>query len=115
MRFIAVVVLPLAGCSGEANHLGNLFTLPLSGLSTAAENAVYNERRGRVEVFVKTNHDVLLRQIAQGGGAELSEVMDIAGIPVGDRPARLIQMQGDLGLFRNSPDALIVSLMVYGG
>lgn len=113
MRFIALMFIPLAACSGEANHLGNPFLLPLSGLSTAAENAVYNERRGRVEVFVKTHHQILLTQIAQGGGADLTAVMDISRVPKGDRPARLIQMQGDIGLYQ-SPDALVVSLMVYG-
>ena len=59
----------LMACSGDANHLGNLPLLPLSGLTTLAENTVYNERRGRVEVLVKSNHPALIDQINAGAGS----------------------------------------------
>lgn len=115
MRFAALALIPLAACTGEASHLGNPLWLPVSGISTAAENAIYNERRGRVEIWVKTNHQSLLAEIKSGGGSALTQAMDIAGVPVPDRPARIVQMQGDLALYSGSPDALVVALMVYAG
>lgn len=104
----------LAACSGEANHLGNPLLLPISGIGTAFENQTYNERRGRVEVIVKTNYPAILDEIRAGDGPVLSEAMDAARIPAGDRPARITQLQGDLGLYNGNPGALVVALMVYG-
>lgn len=104
----------LAACSGEANHLGNPLLLPISGLGTAIENQAYNERRGRVEVIVKTNYPGILDEIGAGGGPALTDAMDAARIPTGDRPARITQLQGDLGLYSGNPGALVVALMVYG-
>ncbi|WP_411891925.1 hypothetical protein [Yoonia sp. SDW83-1] len=103
----------IAACSGEANHLGNPLLLPISGLSTAAENAAYNRRRGQVELIVKSNFPGIIDEIQAGGGPALTEAMDAAGIPPGDRPARILQMQGDLGLYAQNPGALVVALMVY--
>ena len=114
MRYSIVFATLLMGCSNEANHIGNPLLLPFNGFANAAENAVYNERRGRVEVFVKTNHPALLSNIAAGGGATLTEAMDIARIPADARPTRLIQLKSDLALYQSSPDALVVALMVYG-
>lgn len=111
---IILPLMTLLGCSGEANHLGNPLLLPLSGLGTAAENAAYNQRRGKVEVFVKTNHPALMQEIAGDGGPHLTEAMTLAGIPETDRPARLIQLRGDAGLYGTNPGALVVALMVYG-
>ncbi len=115
MRMPVLALILLAACSGEANHLGNPLFLPISGIGTAAENAAYNQRRGRVEVIVKTNFDQILRDITNGGGAVLTEAMDAARIPDADRPARVLQMQRDLGLYQANPGALVVALMVYGG
>ena len=115
MRIITVFPILLMACSNEANHIGNPLLLPLSGLANVAGNAVYRERRGRVEVFVKTNHPALVADITRQGGPTLTQAMDIAGVPVEDRPARLIQMRSDVGLYQTSPAALVVTLMVYGG
>lgn len=105
----------LASCSSEANHIGNPLLLPISGLGTAFENATYNQRRGRVEVFVKTNHDTLLKDIKNGGGKTLTQAMALANIPQQDRATRITQLQGDLGLYTDNVGALVVALMVYGG
>ena len=115
MRIAVFSCLVLAGCSNEANHLGNPLLLPISGLATAAENAAYQQRRGAVELIVKTNHPTLLEEIAAGGGPVLTRAMDTARIPAADRPARVLQLQGDLGLYQSNPGALVVALMVYGG
>ncbi len=113
---VTLFLLPLlAGCSGEANHLGNPLLWPVTGLSTAAENAAYNARRGQVEVIVKTNFDQIIADIVAGGGDVLTQAMDTARIPDADRPARVLQMQRDLALYQGNPGALVVALMVYGG
>ena len=105
----------LAACSSEANHLGNPLLLPISGLATAASNAIYSQRRGKVEVLVKSNHPALIAQINAGAGPILTQAMETAEIPVLDRPARIIQLQSDLGLYTANPGALVTALMVYGG
>ena len=110
-RWIALTL--LAGCTGEANHLGNPLLLPISGISTAAENAAYNQRRGEVEVIVKSNHPGIVDEIRAGGGPNLLEAMNIAGIPADEQPARILQLQGDAALYDVNPGALIVALMVY--
>ncbi|WP_394177110.1 hypothetical protein [Yoonia maritima] len=113
MRRFLITLTALAGCSTEANHLGNPLMLPISGISTGLGNAVYNQRRGQVEVYVKTNHPALLTDISNEGGPHITEAMDIARIPVSERPARLIQLKSDIGLYETSPEALVVALMVY--
>jgi len=45
----------VAGCTGEANHLGNPFMLPVNALTSATENAIYNRRRAQVELIVKSD------------------------------------------------------------
>ena len=112
-RTLPLLIL-LSACTGEANHLGNPLLLPISGIGTAIENQAYNERRGRVEVLVKSNYPGILDEIRAGGGPVLTEAMDTARIPEGDRPARVTQLQGDLGLYNGNPGALVVALMVYG-
>lgn len=115
-RIFAPIALTLAAsCSGEANHLGNPLLWPLQAVTTGVENAIYDERRGAVEVQVKSNYPAILDEIAQGGGPALTEAMDLALIPIEDRPARIRQMQADLPLYADSPEALVVALMVYGG
>lgn len=115
MRITLIFLVVLAGCSNEANHLGNPFFLPISGLTTAASNAVYSERRGTVEVLVKSNHPALIDQINAGNGPILTQAMDAARIPQEDRETRIFQMQSDLGLYQANPGALVTALMVYGG
>ena len=115
MRIPLIFLVVLAGCSNEANHPGNPFFLPISGLTTAASNAVYSERRGTVEVLVKSNHPALIDQINAGNGPILTQAMDAARIPQEDRETRIFQMQSDLGLYQANPGALVTALMVYGG
>ena len=115
MRIPLIFLVVLAGCSNEANHLGNPFFLPISGLTTAASNAVYSERRGTVEVLVKSNHPALIDQINARNGPILTQAMDAARIPQEDRETRIFQMQSDLGLYQANPGALVTALMVYGG
>jgi len=116
MRVLPLVFLAaLPACSNEANHLGNPLLLPISGIGAAIENAAYQSRRGAVELAVKSNWPSVLREIEGGGGPALGQAMEAARIPDADRAARILQMQGDLAVYRESPEALVVALMVYGG
>ena len=109
-----IFCLCLAACSNEANHLGNPLLLPISGIGNAFNNAAYAQRRGAVELLVKSNHGALIEEIAVGGGPLLDEAMETANIPQAERPARILQLQGDIGLYTDNLEALIVALMVYG-
>lgn len=113
MRWPMISVLLISACSSDPNHLGNPVLLPLSGLSTGFGNAAYTQRRGQVELFVKTNFTDIKNDIRAGGGPTLTAAMDTAGIPAADRPTRIIQLQSDMGLYENTPGALVTALMVY--
>ena len=115
MRLFLLMIVTLAACSEEASHLGNPLLLPISGINTAIGNAAYDHRRGQVEIIVKSNFDAIRNDINTGGGPVLTEAMDAAGIPLEDRPARIIQLQSNMGLYAGNPGALVVALMVYGG
>ena len=108
--FLLLAVTP--ACTSGANHLGNPLLLPFSGLGTAIGNASYNQTRGKVEVFVKTNHPALIADLRAGGGATLTQVFDIANVAQSIRAAHTLQLQSDLALYSNNLDALIVASMV---
>ena len=115
MRWPMIAVIFLSACSQEANHLGNPLMLPVSGISTVIGNAAYEKRRGEVELIVKSNYEAIKTDIRAGGGPILTKAMDAARIPQRDRPARIIQLQSDMGLYQTTPGALVTALMVYGG
>lgn len=69
---------------------------------------------GAVEVLVKSNHPALIAEIDAGGGPLLTRAFDAAGVPEQDRPARTLQLQGNLGLYDANPGALVTALSVYG-
>ena len=108
MRPALLLVLFLAACTGGANDPGGISAWP---------GALFGAPRsdGAVELVVKANHPALLQEIAAGGGPTLTRAMDTAGIPPQDRPARLIQLNADLGLYAANPGALVTALTVYGG
>ncbi|WP_342075694.1 hypothetical protein [Yoonia sp. SS1-5] len=114
MRLALPSLLLLAACSGEANHLGNPLLWPLTGAQTAAENLVYQQRRGEVEILVKSNFAAITRELEVGDGPTLQTAMATAGIPENERPARLLQLRGDRALYQSNPGALVTALMVYG-
>ena len=85
------------------------------GLNVGAlVNPADAQRRGAVEIAVKSSYPDILDEIEQGGGPAISGAMDAARIAPGDRPARLLQLQGDLGLYEANPGALVSALMLYG-
>lgn len=105
----------LAACSGEANHIGNPLLLPISGIGNAISNATYGQKRGKVEVFVKSNHPALIADLQNGGGATLTEAFNIANVPQSVRGPHTLQMQSDLALYSNNLEALVVAIMVVSG
>ena len=73
-----------------------------------------SQRRGAVEVAVKSSFPGIIDEIAAGGGPAIEAAFDAAGVPPGDRSARLTQLDGDLGLYAANPGALIAALTLYG-
>ncbi len=104
----------LAACSLEPRHVPNPLLLPGYALQNSAQNAVYNRRRGTVEFFVKDNHPRLMSEISAGGGPYLDEAMALARVPPAARDALELELRGDRRLYATSPDALVITLMVYG-
>lgn len=113
MRKLAFVLMTLtAACSSDANHLGNPLLLPLNAIGNSIGNAAYNETRGKVEIYVKSNHPALVADIRRGGGPFLTKAYDIAGAPKPIRAEHTLQLQSDLQIYAGSPDALVVAVMV---
>ena len=105
---LAIAALSLAACTDGTNPLSMT-------LASASDTAAYTERRAAVELYVKSNFNAVISDISTGSGPSLDRAMDIAGIPVSDRPARAIQLRSDLGLYRNAPGPLVQTLMLYAG
>lgn len=97
--------------------LAALLALPgcATGLNVGAlVDPAEAQRRGAVEVAVKGAFPGILDEIGAGAGPNLARAFDAAGVPPGDRPARVIQLRGDLGLYAANPGALVTALMLYG-
>ena len=107
---LASCLLFLAGCSTETRFLG----LPIAGALDPAVRQETAERRGAVELYVKTNHPALVRDLQAGGGPALSEGFRIAGVPRQDQPARIVQLQSQIDVHRTNPGALVTALTSYG-
>lgn len=113
MRSVAFVFLMvLSACSNGANHIGNPVLLPIRALGAASSNAAYNQTRGQVEVFVKTNHPALIADLRAGGGATLTQAFDLARVPAQTRAPHTLQMQSDIALYASNLDATVVAIMV---
>ena len=116
MHRFTLLALPLiAACSTGANHLGNPVVWPFNAVQNGIATAAYSQRRGAVELIVKSEFPAILSDISNGFGPVLTRAMDAALIPAQDRPTRVLQLQGDLGLYSANPGGLVTALMVYGG
>lgn len=104
MRFALPCLFLLGACTGE-----NPFTGVTSALTAP------DSQRGAVELAVKSEFPAIMAQIDAGGGPALSAAFDAAGVPQEDRPARIIQLQRDAGLYDANPGALTQALLVWGG
>jgi hypothetical protein len=108
MRALFVLPLMLAACADPGG-------MPVFTPLTAMTDPGYAQKRGQVEIIVKSQFDQIRRDIDAGGGAVLTQAFDAAGVPFQDRPTRVIQLQSDMGLYDANPGALVTALMVYGG
>lgn len=115
MRFAPLLLIMMTGCTSGANHLGNPLFWPVDAVQNGINNAAYSQQRGAVEVIVKSEFPAILADIDAGGGPVLTRAMDAARIALGDRSARTLQLQGDLGLYSANPGALVTALMLFGG
>ena len=93
--------LALGGCSQGLN-VGSLV------------NPADAQRRGAVELAVKSSYPGILEEIEAGGGPSLIRALDAAGVPAEERPTQAIQLRGDLGLYQANPGALVAALLLYG-
>jgi hypothetical protein len=100
IRLILVTLL-LASCAPGLDFAG--LTNPASA-----------QRRGAVELAVKGDFPAILDEIEAGAGPNLLNAFDAAGVPAGDRPARVVQLRGDLGLYQANPGALVTALLLFG-
>lgn len=100
--------LSLAACSPGAA------TAPTDGLRGLFDPALA-DRRAATELAVKESWPAILSEIEAGGGPALERAYDAAGVPVADRPARTLQLSGDLGLYSENPGALTVALSSFSG
>ncbi|WP_246045502.1 hypothetical protein [Rubellimicrobium roseum] len=103
IRFLALSALLTVGACAQGLNVGALV------------DPAEAQRRGAVEVAVKSAYPGLLDEIEAGGGPSIGAAFDAAGVPPQDRPARLLQLRGDLGLYEANPGALVAALMLYGG
>lgn len=103
----------LAVAMAAAIALSGCDRAPFDRIATLVDPADAT-RRAAVELAVKDRYPQVLSDIAAGGGEALGAAFDAAGIPAGDRPARVLQLQGDLDLYNSSPGALVNALVLYG-
>lgn len=113
MRSSLIYLALLAGCTGQASPFGTLFTLPVNAVTSASENAIYTQRRGEVELIVKSDFDGIITDIQTGGGDTLTAAFDAAGVPDTERATRAFQLNTDIALYANNPGALVTAIMVY--
>jgi len=114
-RVITLVILCCLPLTAGCTTLPGLNIFGTGGaLASPADNAAYRQRRGAVEIIVKSDLNSVLSDIATGGGPTLTRAFDTAGVPAQDRPARIIQLEGDRGLYEVNPGALVTALMLYG-
>ena len=92
----------------------NPLLLPVYGASTTLDNARYGAIRAKVERHVFTHHDGLMTEIATSPGPLLSQACDLARVPTPARIELYRRLKLDASLYRSSPDALVVALMVHG-
>lgn len=110
LRYLAPLTI-LAACSVDPNAPSVSMFPGASGFS----NLTQSQRRGEVEVYVKTNHPAIVAQIRSGAGAELAEAYRLAGVPTDEQRIRTLQLRGDIALYQDSPAALVSAILLFGG
>lgn len=112
MRPVLAFLLLLPAC--DAGHLGNPLLLPAAAVTNAAQNAAYDSRRAKVAAYVKTHHNTLLSEAAQGAGPHLNASYDLARVPAAARERLSKQIHAERALYQESRENLVITLMVHG-
>lgn len=76
-------LLLLAGCTGEANHMGTPLDWAVSGPATIVDNAFYGARRERVRNFLA----------AEGRGFGPTQLWELSGTPEANRAQVLAELK----------------------
>lgn len=114
MRSLTLCLI-LLGCSnGNANHIGNPITLPISAITTGLENVSYNTRRNRVKANVIKNRKQLKKDVIAGNGPALNQIFEIAKIPAQKQAPLLKELQRGIETYFNTNiEPLVVTIMVH--
>lgn len=116
MRFPppATVLLPLllAACGPAIDRMPSLTAPPaLPAAAPPRQPAPYGAQSLVLSQFVAANHATLVQEITAGGGARLSQAMNIAGVPLARQPGLIVALRRDLGLYLGDPQALTRALL----
>lgn len=114
MRHAVILIALLAACGDDASHLPNPVSWPVLALGNAVDNGLYDARRARVSAHVQAHHGEILEQIGAGGGPQLGRAMELAGVAQGERAGLVRRLGGEIAMYRNDPEALVIAFMVYG-
>jgi len=118
MRFLIpfTFALGFSSCSNSGpNHLGNPLLLPIRAISSAVENSFYDSRRNKVERFVEANFSQIKAEVSHGGGATLSQAMDLAKVPEQRRPGLITELHSNPALYSShDSEPMVVAMMVHG-
>lgn len=109
MRSSLILITLLAGCGSG----GTFLNLPANAVTSASENTIYTQRRGAVELVVKSRFANIINDIQSGGGPTLTSAFDAAGVPDQDRATRAFQLNTDIALYASNPGALVNAMMIY--
>lgn len=118
--FLAMLCLGFAGCkTNEASHLPALWQLPGAAVGSVFENVPYKARRKKVERFTGAHYNQIADDIHAGGGGALTQVLNLAHVPVSRRAelVRIILNDPHIyfgGSHVQNTERLVVAFMVHG-
>ena len=110
MRNALIPFMILSGCN--SGPLPVVFPVVLPTVSPAV--TADEQRRADIELIVKGQFPAILADIQSGGGPVLTTAFDAAGVPDQDRATRAFQLNNDIGLYADSPGALVTAIALYG-
>jgi len=115
MRKFAFVLMMLGtactNAADPANPMGQTFAAIANGFGSGAAA----QTRAQMEVFVKSNHPALIRDIEVGGGPTLNEAYTLANVPDASRDVLTLRLQSDLALYNTNLNALVTAIMLASG
>lgn len=116
MRYSILILLSLMACAPNApSHLPNPLTLPFSAIGNGISNTIYDTRRNKVSLYVRTHFVAIKREVPTDSHPQLSEAMALAKISNANQAALLSELRKNPDIYlTDDPEPLIVALMVHG-